>query len=64
MMAEKYVNNEKKKKIQILWLKTIVFQIFRKVVKLELLTHCFPIFFKFLKSRTALIRTYTTLTLF
>ena len=57
-MALKYVNNEKK--IQILWLKTSIFKIFRKIVKLEQLTHCFTIFFKFLKKRTALIGTYTT----
>ena len=33
---------------------------FRKIVKLEELTHCFTIFFKFLKKGNALIRTYTT----
>ena len=32
-MAEQYVNKEKN--IQILWLKTSIFQIFRKIVKLE-----------------------------
>ena len=59
IMAEKYVNNEKN--IQILWLKTSIFQIFRKIVKLEYtLTHCFIIFFKFFKEKTALTRTYTT----
>ena len=57
-MAEQYVNKEKN--IQILWLKTSIFQVFRKIVKLEQLTHCFTIFFKFLKKRNALIRTYTT----
>ena len=57
-MAEKYVNNEKN--IQILQLQTSIFQVFRKVVKLQQLTHCFILFFKFLKMRNVLIRTCTT----
>ena len=57
-MTEKYVINERN--IQILWLKTSIFQIFRKTVMLEQLTHCLTIFFKFLKKRTGLARTYTT----
>ena len=46
--------------MQILWSKISIFQIFRKIVKLEQLTHCFTIFFKLLKKRNALIKTYTT----
>ena len=56
IIVQIYVNIEKN--IQFLWLKTSISQVFRKIVKLEWLTHCFTLFFKFLKKKTALIRTY------
>ena len=50
IMAEKYVNNEKK--VQVLCLKTSIFQIFRKIVKWEWLKLCFTIVFHFFKKRS------------
>ena len=61
-MTEKYVNNEKN--IQILWLKTSIFQIFRKIVKLEQLTLFYNIFQVFNEENCANKNIDQTLTLF